>query len=422
MKLAIWFLAGVATAYAQTDALTLPEAEALAVKQHPQIAGARLNTQASGQVTAEVRSNLYPTLSGNATAVSTITGSRLAAGYLNAGNLLDRFATGLQVQQLITDFGRTNRLVASSRLHEQSQAAVETYVRAQVLLEVDRAYFRALRAQAVVRVANETVAARQLVVDQVTALARSNLKSQLDVSFASVNLSEAKLLLATAISEVDEAFADLSQAMGYAQPRKWTLAEASVADRPEPDGAALVAEAMSKRPDLVSYPFDRDSALKFAEAERALSRPTVSGLGVVGVVPGHDERLQGNYGAAGVNVSIPIFNGGLFSARRNEAQLRAQAAGERLRDAEYVVGRDVNIAWLSASTAYQRIALTGQLLDQARLALELAQARYNLGLSSIVELSQAQLNQTGAEIQTLTARYDFQIQSAVVKYQVGRLQ
>jgi outer membrane protein len=123
-----------------------------------------------------------------------------------------------------------------------------------------------------------------------------------------------------------------------------------------------------------------------------------------------------------VNVSIPIFNGGLFSARRNEAELRAQATVERLRDAEYRVGRDVNTAWLSASTAFQRIGLTAQLLDQAKLALELAQARYNLGLSSIIELSQAQLNQTGAEIQTLTARYDFQIQSAVLKYQLGRLQ
>jgi outer membrane protein len=421
--IALVLLAGAALAQdPQALILTLPEAEALAVKQHPQIAGARLNTLASGQVTTEVRSFLFPTLSGNATAVGTITGSRLAAGFLTAGNLLDRFATGVQVQQLISDFGRTNRLVEASRLHEQSQAASETYVRAQVLLDVDRAYFRTLRALAVLQVANDTVKDRQLVVDQVTELAKSNLRSQLDVSFAGVNLGEAKLLAATAQNEVDESYADLSQALGFGQPRKFNLAPATIADQPETDAAALVAEALAKRPDLASFRFDRDSALRFADAERALSRPTVSALGVVGVIPGHDERLQGNYGAAAVNVSIPIFNGGLFSARRNEAELRAQATVERLRDAEYRVGRDVNTAWLSASTAFQRIGLTAQLLDQAKLALELAQARYNLGLSSIIELSQAQLNQTGAEIQTLTARYDFQIQSAVLKYQLGRLQ
>jgi outer membrane protein len=242
------------------------------------------------------------------------------------------------------------------------------------------------------------------------------------VSFASVNLSEAKLLVATAQNEMDEAFADLSSALGYAQPRKFVLNEATIADTPEADPTPLVTEALLKRPDLASLRLDRDSAMKFALAERALSRPTISALGVAGVIPAHDERLQGNYGAAGVNVSVPIFNGGLFSARRNEAELRAQAANERVRDTEYRVGRDVNVAWLGSSTAYQRIALTAQLLDQAKLALELAQARYDLGLSSIVELSQAQLNETGAEIQTLTSRYEFQIQSAVLKYQVGRMQ
>src|SRR5258706_16476035 len=164
----VLFACAVYAQDSQPMPLNLQEAEALAVKQHPQIANARLNTQASGQVTNEVRSSLYPTLSGNATAVGTITGSRLAAGYLNAGSLLDRFATGLQVQQLITDFGRTNRLVESSRLREQSQFATESFVRAQVLLAVDRAYFRALRAHAVLKIAVATVTARQLVVDQVT--------------------------------------------------------------------------------------------------------------------------------------------------------------------------------------------------------------------------------------------------------------
>jgi outer membrane protein len=78
-------------------------------------------------------------------------------------------------------------------------------------------------------------------------------------------------------------------------------------------------------------------------------------------------------------------------------------------------------AWLSANNAFQRIGLTDQLLTQANLALDAAQARYGLGLSSIVELSQAQLNKTDAEIQNVTSRYDFQTQSALLKYQMGLL-
>jgi outer membrane protein len=418
----IFFLILATSAFAQTPLkLTLPEAEALAVKQHPQLAAANLLTRAAGEVTRETRSPLYPQLSGVATAVGALNNSRIGAGFLNAGSLLDRAALGVSVQQLVTDFGRTRHLVDSGRLHEQSMMQTETATRASVLLDVDRSYFRALRGQALLRVAQETVAARQLIVDQVTALAQSNLKSQLDVSFASVNLADARLLAATAQDEVGQAFADLSNSLGFPEPRAFDLAEAAIAMTPEPDVSALIRQALQQRPDLAGLRLDRDSALQLTEAERALSRPTLSAAGVAGGVPAHDDHMTGRYGAVGINISIPVLNGSLFAARRSEAELRAQAAGERLRDAENRASRDVQVAWLNAGDAYQRIGLTEQLLTQANLALDLAQNRYNLGLSSIVELSQAQLNKTSAEIQNLASRYDFQAQSALLKYQMGTL-
>jgi outer membrane protein len=412
----------IATAWAQTPpALTLSQAEAMAVQQHPQIAGARLNTQASAQVTREVKAGIYPQASVNATAVGSLSDSRIAAGFLNAGGLFSRVSAGVQLQQLVTDFGRTSNLVESSRAREQSLASTETFTRANILLAVDRAYFRALRSQALLRVANQTVASRQLVSDQVGELARNGLKSELDARFAAVNLADARLLAATAENEVREAFAELSNAMGLATPQTYQLMEAEIASSPEPDPAGLVTQALQNRQDLASMRFDLASARRLAEAERALKRPTISAAGVAGGTPAHEDRITNRYGAAGINVSIPVFNGSLFNARRTEAELRAEAASERVRDAEYRIGRDVNVAWLEANTAFQRIALTQQLLDQANLALDLAQSRYNLGLSSIVELGQAQLNQTSAEIQNLTSRYEFQSLSAVLRYQTGLL-
>jgi outer membrane protein len=401
--------------------LTLAEAEALAVQQHPQLAGAHFSTEAAAQVVREVRSPLYPQLSAAATAVGTLDNSRLAAGFLNAGSLLDRVAGGLALQQLVSDFGRTRHLVDSSKLQQQSHVQGEAATRAAILLNVDRAYFRALRAQAVVRVADETQAERQLIVDQVTALMQSNLKSQLDVSFASVNLADARLLVATARSEVQEAFADLSNALGLADTQTFTLMEGPPEVPPEPEVAPLIRQALTDRPDLMGLRFDRDAARENAAAERALTRPTVSVAAAVGGVPAHTSALGGRYGAAGINISIPVFNGSLFSARHSEAEFRAQAAAERIRDAESQTAKDVSVAWLEAGNAYQRIALTDQLLAQANLALDLAQSRYELGLSSIVELSQAQLAKTSAEIQNLTSHYDFQLQNSVLRYQMGAL-
>ncbi len=94
---------------------------------------------------------------------------------------------------------------------------------------------------------------------------------------------------------------------------------------------------------------------------------------------------------------------------------------QRLRDEQERIARDVRVAWAGAITAFQRIDVTAQFLRQAALALDLAQGRYNLGLSSIVELTQSQLNLTQAEIENLSAKYDYQTQNSVLQYTIGNL-
>lgn len=111
------------------------------------------------------------------------------------------------------------------------------------------------------------------------------------------------------------------------------------------------------------------------------------------------------------------FNEFLFNARSREALLREQATKERLSDLRNRIARDVRTSWPNANTAYQRGDVTRHLLNQASLALELAQTRYNLGLGSIVELSQAQLQQTQAQIRSAQAGYDYRLAWAEVRYQ-----
>ncbi len=152
---------------------------------------------------------------------------------MNNPTILDRFAAGIGFSQLLTDFGRTSNLVASSQFIADARDKDVDARRADVLLQVDRAYFEALRAQAVLKVAQETVQARKLVVDQIEALAGSNLKSGLDVSFARVSLSEAQLLLVQAQNDVESAFAGLSAATGSSQQVSYDLTDEPVPPAPD---------------------------------------------------------------------------------------------------------------------------------------------------------------------------------------------
>ena len=405
--------------------LTLKDAEALALKNHPQVLAAQATVREYSELVVEARSAYFPTLEADLTGSGGNPQGRIGAGYLPASRLFDRLGTGISLSQLITDSGRTPNLVASSRL--QAQASQRTYeaTRYDVLLAVDQAYFAALRAQALVKVAEQTVAARQIMSDQVTELAKNKLRSEVDVAFADVNLSEAKLLLLRSQDQVRAAFAELTRALGAQQEMNYKLTDEPLPPSPPIDAESLVVQAYTNRPDLLSLQLQRDAAVKFERAERDLSFPTVSLVGVAGAIPAINQILStdvpNNYEGAALNVEVPIFNGHLFTARRAAARYQAQAEDQRVRDLQQRIARDVRVAWSSSKTAIQNIDVTAELLREASLALDLAQGRYNLGLSSIVELYQAELNITQAEIENLNAKYDYQSIFAMLQYTMGLL-
>ncbi len=398
--------------------LSLKQAEALALQNNPQISVARLTALASQQVTREVRSNLWPTAVANLTGVDSQDNSRITAGGLNNPIIYQRAAAGLTVSQLITDFGRTINLAASANLAAKAENQNAAATKEQILLAVDQAFYGALQAHAVLTVAQQTVSARQTVSDQVEALFKSKLRSQLDFSFANVNLAQAKLLLLDAENNENAALAALSAVLGYPGLHNFQLVEDTTPITSPPSNVDdLISEAFAMRPEILALGFQYQSAEKFQSAEHDLFFPTIEAVGAVGDTPVRNPVLSNWYGAVGVNVGIPLFNGFLYSARSREARLRAQATQDRLLDLRNRISRDVRTSWLNASTAYQRVSVTQQLLDQANLALDLSQTRYSLGLSSIVELSQAQLQQTQAQISNAQASYDYRLALAVVRYQ-----
>lgn len=425
MRPALFLLA--ASAFAQPPApperLTLAQAEEIALRGNPRIAAAQAQALATAQSEIQTRASFYPTLSGNFTSAAAPDDTRIAAGGLNNPAIFSRVASGVTASQLLYDFGRTSALARTAGLRANSEFETGKATRADVLLAVHRAYLNGLRAEALARIAKGAIEARQSMSDYARALAESKLKSELDVRFAEVSLAEARLLLETAENDRRIADTDLSAALGYTEPRRFTLVEEPARELPSTDPLRLIAEALSKRPEVAGRKFDVEAARSLVEAERKLRFPAVSAVASLGATPFYDQRLGNNhYAAAGLNISLPFLNGGLYTSRRVEAEYRATAAQRRLDEAQQRIARDVTVAVLAAQSAAQRSALAARLVEQANLALELAQARYDLGLSSIVELSQAQLARTSAELQQANAQYEYRLQRLQVGYQIGELQ
>jgi outer membrane protein len=413
---------GQATSPGTALPLSRQEAEKIALANNPHIHISQLLARVQHQVVRERRADELPNLNGALTAVEANDGSRISSGSLTASRLLVHAGMGVQLSQLITDFGRTSNLIASAKLQEKAKLADAEASREDIVLATDQAFYAVVEAQETLAVAAQTVSARQAVTDQVSALTSAKLKSELDLSFAQVNLSQAKLLQLDAQNNLDAAKAAFTAVLGYEKPMDFVLVD-DVGPLPTmpPDSDALVMQAIQNRPDLQSLRFSEQAALKFSKAQHEQLLPTFSALGTVGGTPvGSPQYFTSNwYGAVGGNISIPIFNGFRLTAQASEATLQAESASEATRALREQVVRDVRTAWLNANTAMQRVTVASELLKQADTALELAKTRYDLGLSSIVELSQAELQQTEAAIGNANARTQYKFAIAMINFQTG---
>jgi outer membrane protein len=413
---------GAGALWAQTpSAVSLAQAQDIAIRNHPRIASAALTAQAGEAVIKEVRSAYYPTLSGNVTGIGSEHNSVVSAGAVTTSSIYNRAATGVVANQLVTDFGRTASLEQSAKLRNASQNQNVTETRAQVLIEVQLAYYQALASESVLKVAQATLDLRRLTLRQVSALAQSALRSTLDVSFAQVNVSQAELDVFRAENDAKSSHARLSAAIGYDRDQPFSLTDETLPPALNQDVDALIQEAIRDRPDLAALQLNRDALDRYADAEKRLRNPTLNAAAVAGVALVRDDRLPETYSAAGLNLNIPVLNGGLFKARREEAESRAAAAGKDVQALSVRIARDVRVAWLDANDSFQRLDVTARLVAQANEALRLAQARYDNALGSIVELNQAQLNQTSAEIAAASAKYDYLGRRAELNFSMGSL-
>jgi outer membrane protein len=397
--------------------LTLREAEAMALKNNPQISIGKLQALVAQQGVRETRSALLPNAYLSVTGVDAHDNSRISAGALNNPIIYPRAATGVTVSQLITDFGRTNNLLSSSEYQAKAQGELAAATVAQIILAVDQAFFNALETKALVGVAQQTLNARQTFVDKIQAMTNAKLKSDLDLSFANVDLARGKLLLLEAANNYEASLNSLSAILGYPERQNFQpVEELKTVAPPVPDVNPLVMQALQQRPEVQALEDQVAGAQKFGNAEHDLWKPTVSALGTTGIAPVRSSQLSSWYGAVGVNINLPLFSGFLFDARAKTADLQTELNRQRLADLKNGIARDVRNAWQDTNRAYERLSVTKQLQEQAALAFDLAQSRYNLGLSSIVEFSQADLQKTEADIDGTDAEYQYRLTQIVLAF------
>jgi outer membrane protein len=410
---------------ASAQTLTLAQAQQLAIAQHPNIRELQFDAQAAQEAVKIARSGYAPQVSGSAVSVLNKPDTRIAANVagITDPTVLQRTAAGVAISQYITDFGRTADLVQSFELAHKAEAERGKETRLSVLLGVTLAYFEVLRANALLQVTYQTLSERRTLYRQISVLQRAGLRSTLDVSIAQRDVSIANQAIIVARGRRRDAMAALSDALGSPLETDYVLDDMrSLPAIPKAIGP-LIDEMLANNPELAALNADVASAQKRASSIARETSPTITAYGYLGGSPirAINQAISASYETAGVAMNVPIFTGGSLAAERRQAQdiaLADAASAQAERDA---LLRETRTAFDDVQSSRSNIDATDQIVSTARTALGLTQTRYRIGLSSIVDLSEAELQLTQAQIDHANAIYDYIEQGAGLDFITGAL-
>jgi outer membrane protein len=425
----IFVLTVVSAAQAQSTPpepmrLSLSDARRLALSIHPNAARAGFDIAARAKAVDIATAPLLPQIGISAASVAAGPNSRIAApGGINDPTVIGRNSFGLALSQLVTDFGRTEDIRRAAQSDLAAAEEGRTLTQSQIILDVSLSYYDALRVAQLVNVAEQTVKQANLLRDQIEALQKVKLRSALDLAVAEQNAAEAKQFLLLATDSRDGAMTILSAAMGYRERQSFILEDQETGPIPQFRTEDLEIKAEEQNPALraLTRAFDA-SRLRARAAEEAFN-PTVQVQAYIGATPQHasDQKIANTYAVGGLTISVPIYSGEALSATAGRAKFESAGIAAQLSDQRNRLLRDVRLAENSVATAYTNIGLSLSLLDTSKRTFELVKARYDIGSSSIIDLSAAQLRLTEASIKYSNAKFEYLKKMISLEFLTGDL-
>jgi TolC family type I secretion outer membrane protein len=396
------------------EVLTLPAAIDLALRQQPTIRSAREVLNAAVARVPQAQSAYYPQLDFITSAGRAQTFSQS----LDRAIQTNAISAVIQGRQLIYDFGKTGALVDEARANVRAFESDLERTRELVVLNVRQNYLNLLQAQRLTAVADAQVARAELNLRSARGFFDVGTKPKSDVTKAEVEVANARVSQIRARNLVDFNQVSLANALGLPATTPLTIQDILGYEPVPLDRDSLRVEALGNRPELAQARARIDAARAQLSGARARYFPDLTATGSYGAAT-TDPPLHEVWSISG-NLSWNIFEGFFTKARIQETQALVAAAQANYDTLDLQVRLDVEQAYIATVEAAERIGATGVAVDSARENLRLAQGRYDAGVGTILDLTDAQLALTNAEADQVRALTDHRLALAALDRAVGR--
>ncbi|MGD8328939.1 MAG: TolC family protein, partial [Acidobacteriota bacterium] len=347
--------------------------------------------------------------------------ANFAIDKLNNPDAINNFTPSVTVVQPIWTGGRISRREEAAELNVEAAGLQQARTRQQVVYDTVEAYSGAVLATRHLAVAEEAQATAEAHVALAESMREGGLVVDSDVLQARVRASEAREAVVRARSGLAVAKTALNFVIGRDLTAPLTLPdeldETAAAEENLDD---LVATALASRPDLRATAVQEEAIGKNIDAERANFMPEVA---ISGFAESNSDSMfgsqSGNWGLM-VGANFTVFDGNARSAAVEGGLAQRRQIQEQALLLRRAVALEVTQAYYDVQAAGERIVQAETAVELARENLRLVENRYREGLSTSVELLDAQTQLTTAQTRVVAARRDLMLGRAALDLAVGR--
>jgi len=292
--------------------------------------------------------------------------------------------------------------------------------RAQVIGATQQLFFTALAQEELVRVAEAQLQRAKEELQIAVNKFQAGAATRSDTLTATVDLGNGQLALLQTNANLATAQASLGRQIGVDQ---LVRAVPDTAFPPLPDTTRLRAEVLDSSPQVQQAAANERTARALVTVARAQYFPTLSvsySNGYTGLdAPWSTTQSYVNNWSLRFALSWTLFNGFSREADQVSASVTRDVAGAQAADTRSRVNAQLTQQLAALTTAYAQIAIVGTNVAAATEALRVTQERYRLGAGTLLDLLTAQANMTQAEVNQVSARYNYVIARAQVEALAG---
>jgi outer membrane protein len=419
------------------EALTAPQAVALALRSQPSLqasaeavkaAAARVN-EAKGERLPKVdyteswqRSNNQVFVFGSLLTQRQFTAQNFELGFLNNPPFLNNFQSQVIAEQNVYDFGARRGRIQIARIGQQLAGEESTRTEMDTIANVLQAYYSAMLSKENARVAAEAVRSAQADLTRAQTRLEAGVTTESDVLSIRVHLASMRERQIRADADVELAAATLDQAMGVPLDTRYDLTTPlEAAPSTTETRQAMEADALANRPEPREAKLAVDMNQTQAKVAHAGYLPQFFVRG------GFEADRQDfiNKGAANWLVSAGLrwnlFNGFSTKAQQQAAEHDAERSRAQARAVESETQLQARRAALAMTSAAQRIEVARAAVAQAQESLRIIRNRYEAGLTEVTELLRGETALLEAQTNELEAVRDQRVAAVMLEAARGKL-